>query len=381
VPATRDDLVDLLSQLVAIDSTNPELVPGGAGEAEIAAFVAGWLSEAGLEVETHEAEPGRPNVVGRVPGRGGGRSCLLNAHLDTVAAGGMERPFMPDIREGRLYGRGAYDMKASLAAIMLVGRAATGLDLGGDVIVTAVADEEYASVGTQAIVARYRADAAIVAEPTDLELCVAHKGFVWLEVEARGVAAHGSLPEEGVDAIAKMGRVLVGLDELDRRLRAGVGHSLLGTGSIHASLIAGGTELSTYPDSCRLHVERRTVPGEAATLVQEQLQAILDEIAANDPSFRAELWMGLVREPFGVGEDATILQILRDQATAALGQTPPLTGAGGWMDSALLAAAGIPTVVFGPAGAGAHADEEWVDLASLERCYQIILETARTFCA
>jgi acetylornithine deacetylase len=382
LPATRDDLVDLLSQLVAIDSTNPDLVPGGAGEGEIAAFVAGWLSEAGLEVETHEAEPGRPNVVGRALGRGGGRSLLLNAHMDTVAAGGMERPFVPEIREGRLYGRGSYDMKASLTAIMLVGRAATELGLGGDVVVTAVADEEYASVGTQAIVARYRdrVDAAIVAEPTDLELCVAHKGFVWLEVETRGVAAHGSLPDEGVDAIAKMGRVLVGLDELDRRLRAGAGHPLLGTGSIHASLIAGGTELSTYPDSCRLQVERRTVPGEPATLVQEQVQAILDETAASDPTFQAELWMGLVREPFGVPEDEPIVQILRERATAALGEPPPLTGAGGWMDSALLAAAGVPTVVFGPAGAGAHADVEWVDLSSLERCYEILLETVRAFC-
>jgi acetylornithine deacetylase len=256
-----------------------------------------------------------------------------------------------------------------------------GLDLAGDLIVTAVADEEYASVGTQAIVGRYRADAAIVTEPTDLELCVAHKGFVWLEAETRGVAVHGSLPDEGIDAIAKMGRVLVGLEELDRRLRAGAAHPLLGTGSIHASLIAGGTELSTYPDSCRLQIERRTVPGEHATLVEAQVREILDQAAAADPTFRAELWMGLVREPFGVAEDAAIVQILREQATQQLGQPPVVSGAGGWMDSSLLAAARIPTVVFGPAGDGAHADVEWVDLASLERCYEILLTTVREFCA
>jgi acetylornithine deacetylase len=375
-----DDLADLTARLVAIDSTNPDLVPGGAGEGEIADFVAGWLGEAGLEVAVHEAAPGRPNVVGRVPGRGGGRSLLLNAHLDTVAAGGMERPFAPVLRDGRLHGRGAIDMKASLAAIMFVARAARDLDLGGDLIVTAVADEEYASVGTQEIVERYRADAAIVTEPSGLDLCLAHKGFVWLEVETRGVAAHGSAPDQGVDAIAKMGRVLVGLEDLDRRLRAGPAHALLGTGSVHASLIQGGTELSTYPDACRLQIERRTVPGETALAVEGQIRAILETAAQADPDFKAELWPGLVRDPFMVSDDEAIVETLRRQATRVLDREPAVVGAGGWMDSALLAAAGIPTVVFGPAGDGAHADEEWVDLASAEQCYRILLATVAEFC-
>ena len=375
-----DDLADLIARLVAIDSTNPDLVPGGAGEGEIAAFVAGWLREAGLEVEVHDAAPGRPNVVGRVPGRGGGRLLMLNAHVDTVGAGGMARPLMPEVRDGRLYGRGAYDMKASLAAIMLVAREARELDLHGDLLVTAVADEEYASVGTRAIVARYRADAAIVTEPSELDLTVAHKGFVWLEVETRGVAAHGSQPDVGVDAIAKMGQVLTGIEDLDRRLRAAPSHPLLRSGSIHASLIEGGTELSTYPDACRLQIERRTIPGESAETVERQLREFLDSAAANDPTFRAELRMGLVREPFGVAEEEPIVQILRRQARTTLGREPAFTGAGGWMDSSLLAAAGIPTVVFGPAGNGAHADEEWVDLASAEHCRQILLATVAEFC-
>jgi acetylornithine deacetylase len=379
-----DELTDLIARLVAIDSTNPDLVPGGAGEGEIAAFVAGWLREAGLEVETHDAAPGRPNVVGRVPGRvpsgRGGRSLMLNAHVDTVGAGGMARPLEPDVRDGRLYGRGAVDMKASLAAIMLVAREARELDLRGDLLVTAVADEEYASVGTEAIVARYRADAAIVTEQSDLDLTVAHKGFVWLEVETFGVAAHGSQPDVGVDAIAKMGRVLTGIEDLDRRLHAAPSHPLLRSGSIHASLIEGGTELSTYPDACRVQIERRTAPGESAEIVQRQVREILDAAAASDPAFRAELRMGLVREPFGVVEDEPIVQILRRQATAVLGREPALTGAGFWMDSSLLAAAGIPTVVFGPAGDGAHADEEWIDLASAERCRQILLATVAEFC-
>ena len=236
-------------------------MPGGAGEVEIARFVAGWLESAGLDVEVHELGPSRANVIAVARGSGGGRSLMLNAHMDVVGAGGMAEPWTPRIDGTRLYGRGAYDMKASLAAIMLAGREAARLRLRGDVIVTAVADEEFASIGVQDVVRRVGADAAIVTEPTGLDLCVAHKGFVWLEVETRGVASHGSLPEEGIDAITKMGPVLTGLADLDGELRSRPGHHLLGPSSIHASLIQGGQELSTYPARCLLSIERRTIPG------------------------------------------------------------------------------------------------------------------------
>jgi acetylornithine deacetylase len=259
----REALVELITALVAIDSVNPTLVAGANGEAELADFTAGWLDRAGLEVELEEVAPGRPNLVAVAQGSGGGRSLLLNAHLDTVGFGGMAEPLAVRVDDGRLFGRGAYDMKASLAAIMLVGAEAARLELAGDVIVTAVSDEEAESVGTAALAERLRADAAVVAEPTELRLCLAHKGFAWLEVETLGVAAHGSRYDEGVDAIARMGQVLTGIAELDRSLRDGaVHHPLLGGGSVHASLIKGGTELSTYPARCVLSVERRTVPGE-----------------------------------------------------------------------------------------------------------------------
>ncbi|HET9920604.1 MAG TPA: M20/M25/M40 family metallo-hydrolase, partial [Ktedonobacteraceae bacterium] len=254
------EIIELLRQLVAIDSINPDLVPGGAGEGEIARFVANWLEQAGLEVTIEEAAPQRPNVIAVARGSGGGRSLLLNAHMDTVGVAGMERPHEPYIEENRLYGRGAYDMKGGLAAILVAGAAAKQRDLRGDVIVTAVCDEEYASIGTASVVKNWRADAAIVTEPTELDICVAHKGFCWLDIETTGVAAHGSLPELGVDAIAKMGKVLVALEALDRSLRAAPSHPLLGSGSLHASLIAGGQELSSYPERCLLNVERRTVP-------------------------------------------------------------------------------------------------------------------------
>ena len=378
---SQEELTALTAELVAIDSTNLDLVPGGAGEVNIARFVAGWLESVGLDVEVHELGPSRANVIAVARGNGGGRSLMLNAHMDVVGAGGMAEPWTPRIDGTRLYGRGAYDMKASLAAIMLAGREAARLRLRGDVIVTAVADEEFASIGVQDVVRRMGADAAIVTEPTGLDLCVAHKGFVWLEVETRGVASHGSLPEEGVDAITKMGPVLTGLADLDGELRSRPGHHLLGPSSIHASLIQGGQELSTYPARCLLSIERRTIPGETPAEVEGQIAAILAEAGAADSSFQAEQRTLLVRDPFGVDLDQPIVDLARRQLAHVIGRAPEIVGAGGWMDSAFLAAAGIPTVIFGPDGEGAHADVEWVDLVSATRTADALLGIIAEFCA
>jgi acetylornithine deacetylase len=374
------DVTQLLYDLVAIDSINPDLVPGAAGEQAIAGFVADWLSRAGLEVTIDEPRPGRPSVVGVARGRGGGRSLMLNAHLDTVGVAGMELPHTPRIVGNHLYGRGAYDMKGGLAAVMLAAAEATGHDLRGDVIVAAVADEEYASLGSESIVKRWRTDAAIVTEPTQLQICVAHKGFSWLEIETQGMAAHGSRPDLGVDAIAKMGRVLVELEALDRSLRAESSHPLLHNGSLHASLISGGQELSSYPERCTLMVERRTIPGESTAIVERQIRALLERIALDDSGFRATLRTSFERPPFEVAADEPIVVELLAQARRVLGAEPKLVGETFWMDSAILAAANIPTVIFGPSGTGAHAVVEWVDLESVDRCAQVLLATALEFC-
>jgi acetylornithine deacetylase len=375
-----NEIASLLGELVAIDSINPDLVPGGAGEAAIARFVANWLERAGLAVEIDEPVPGRPSVVAIARGTGGGRSLMLNAHMDTVGVAGMERPHDPVVQGSRLYGRGAFDMKGGLAAIMFAAAAAKNQQLRGDVILTAVSDEEYASIGTASIVKRWHADAAIVTEPTGLEICIAHKGFIWLEIETRGIAAHGSLPDLGVDAIVKMGKVLVGLEELDRSLRSAPSHRLLGSGSLHASLISGGQELSSYPERCILSVERRTVPGETAQDVESQVRQILDQLAASDAAFNAALKTTLLRPAFEVSQDEPIVQAVRHHATAIAGQEPGIIGATAWMDSAILSAAGIPTVIFGPGGEGAHAVVEWVDLEQVQRCAEVLLATAEEFC-
>jgi acetylornithine deacetylase len=375
---TPEAVERLVAELVAIDSVNPALVPGGAGEEEVAAFVARWLTEAGLEVEVVQAGIGRPSVVGTARGRGGGRSLMLCGHIDTVGVDGMREPHVPHVRDGRLYGRGGYDMKAGVAACMLAAAAVVDAGLAGDVIVAAVADEEHASVGVQAVLERFRADACVVAEPTGLEIVVAHKGFAWWEIEANGRAAHGSRPDIGVDAIAALGPVLVGVSELERSLAARR-HELLGSGSVHASLIAGGQELSSYPDRCVLGIERRTLPGETA----EQLDAELAVLVGDPEAGRAELRgrTTLVRAPFAVDPSEPIVALLRERATAHLGREPRVQGHSAWMDAAFTSAAGIPTVVFGPAGAGAHEVEEWVDLASVRDCAEVLRATASAYCA
>jgi len=374
------EIINLLQQLVSINSINPDVVADGPGEGEIAGFVANWLTKAGLEVEIDEPEPGRPNVIGIVRGTGGGRSLLLNAHMDTVGVAGMERPHEPSIIGGRLYGRGAYDMKAGLASIMYAAANARKLNFRGDVIVTAVSDEEYASIGTSSVVKQWRADAAIVTEPTELDIYIAHKGFAWLEVETIGTAAHGSRPDLGVDAIVKMGKILAGLEELDRSLRAHPSHRLLKSGSVHASLITGGQELSSYPDHCKLGIERRTIPGETQESVEAEIQGIFDHIARTDLDFKASVRTTLVREPFEVPEDELIVQVVRRQATALLGRKPAIGSGTAWMDAALLSAAGIPTVIFGPGGEGAHAVVEWADLEQLEQCSEVLLSVIKEFC-
>lgn len=375
------NVAELAAQLVAIESINPDVVPGGSGEAAVARFVADWCERAGLETTVSEAAPGRPNLVAVARGSGGGRSLILNAHMDTVGVAGMTDPFVPRLEGGRLYGRGSYDMKGSLAACMLATVAAKERGLGGDVILTAVCDEEFASVGTEAVAASVRADAAIVTEPTELQIAVAHRGFVALEVEVFGRAAHGSRPHLGIDAIAKMGRVLVGIEELDTRLRSNPTHPFVGSGSVHASLIEGGQEFSSYPARCLLQAERRTIPGESVELVEQELREIVARAGEGDPDFSAEVRAPISRNPFEVAVDEAIVEAVRRHATSVLGSTPETVGVSFWADSALLADAGIPTVLFGPIGEGAHAETEWVDVESLERCTEIYVAVAKEFCS
>jgi acetylornithine deacetylase len=375
-----DDLQQLVCELVAIESVNPDLVATGSGESRIADFVAAWLRTNGLNVEILEPVAGRKSVIGVLKGTGGGSSLMLNAHMDTVGAGGMADAFTAVVKDGRIYGRGAYDMKGSLAAIMITAREAAKLGLRGDLIIAAVADEEVASLGTNAVLDRREADAAIVTEPTELRLCLAHKGFAWLEVETQGVAAHGSRADIGVDAVAAMGRILTGVANLDRRLHNGRGHPLLGRGSVHASLISGGHELSTYPASCMVKIERRTIPGENGAHALRELEDLIGAAREADPQLVASARLLLERPPSQLGVDSFVTEAVERAASECLGHEPEVIGVAYWMDMALSNAAGIPTAAFGPSGEGAHADVEWVDIASLETCVRVYLRAAELIC-
>lgn len=378
----RPFIVRTLTELVRINSVNPSISADGPGEAEIAAYIARTLSALGLEAETFESAPGRATTIGTLRGTGAGRSLMLNGHADTVGVEGMIGPFSGEIRNGRLYGRGAHDMKGSLAACLGAAKMLTdaGAALRGDLIVAAVADEEYGSLGTAELVTRCRPDAAIVAEPTNMQVCLAHKGYIWIEAETIGRAAHGSRFTEGVDAVMRMGRFLAELDRLERRLREGPAHPLVGPPSLHAAMIEGGTGLSTYAASCRLKIERRTVPGETVDAAVEAIRAIANRLAAEDPSFSATVRPFFSREPFEVSPDAAIVRSLRGAASAVLGRAPALVGDSPWMDAALLASAGVETVVMGPRGEGEHSAVEWVDVETVVQMAEILARTAVHYC-
>ncbi len=371
-----------LRRLVQINSINPTLVPGAPGEREIAEFIASSLASIGLAAEILEPEPGRTSVLGRLAGTGGGRSLMLNAHCDTVGVEGMAEPFSGALRDGKLYGRGAYDMKGSLAACMAAAKALvdSGARLRGDVLVAAVADEEYGSLGTTDLIRRVKAGGAIVTEPTALEICLAHKGYLWIEVEVAGRAAHGSKFEQGIDANMKMGQFLARLSTLERDLRSRPPHPLVGPPSLHAALLNGGSGLSTYAASCKLQIERRTIPGETEAHAVGEIQTIVEELAAQDPDFRAAVRPFFVRNPFEVAPSAAIVKAVDRAAAKIRGVQPKHFGDTPWMDAALLQEAGVETVVCGATGAGAHADVEWVDLGSVIQLAEILAEAAVDYC-
>jgi acetylornithine deacetylase len=374
------DLAALLSSLVAADSVNPSLVAGGAGEHEIATLIEAWARDAELETERLEETPGRPSVLVRARGTGDGRTLLLCGHIDTVNVEGLPDAHTPRIEGDRLYGRGAYDMKAGVAAALMAAREVSRLGLAGDVVVAAVADEEHASLGVQEALRRVSADAAVVTEPTELKLAVAHKGFVWSEIEVAGRAAHGSRPHLGVDAILKMGAVLTELEWLDRSLAERT-HPLLGRASLHASLIEGGVELSSYPAHCKLGVERRTLPGETGEQVEAELASLLERCREADPSFEASHRILLVREPFEIDQEEELVALVAQATAEVLPEPATIGGASYWADAAFIAAAGVPTVLFGPGGEGAHAAEEWVSLSDTDAVARTLVGLAKRFCA
>ena len=364
----------LLRDLVAIDSVNPSLVPGAKGEGEIAAFCAGWMRRQGFDVELQTVTGDRANAIGIIEGAQPGPAMMFCGHIDTVGVDGMSAPFSPEIRGGRLYGRGSQDMKGGVAAMMEAARRAKDTWKSGKLIVACVCDEEYESIGAQALVEKFKADAAVVTEPTDLTIATTHKGFAWISITTRGRAAHGSRPSEGRDAIIMMGRVLARLDALNKDLARRPADPLTGPPSLHASIVSGGREWSSYPDLCELKVERRTVAGEDDALVTREIHEIMraarhDSVVAGEveSDFEGAFELVTSRPPYALPASHELPQTLTRIARAHQAEGR-IAGMSFWTDAAILGDAGIPTVLFGPGGAGLHSVEEYVELSDVETC-------------
>jgi acetylornithine deacetylase len=373
----------LARALVRIDSRNPALTAGAPGEAACVALLRGVLESWGFAVDVHDAVTGRPNLVARIGGASAGaRSLMLSGHLDVVGVDGMTHaPFAGEQRDGRLYARGAADMKGGIAAMCAAAWRAGNEGLAGEIILAATADEEYESAGTRAMLERgIRADAAIVGEPTCLEIMPAHRGFVWIEVEVRGRAAHGSRWEIGVDAIRHAGLLLAELDRMDADELPRREHPLLGRGSVHASMIEGGIGMSTYPDRCVLRLERRTLPGERDTEVVAEVERCCARVRERRPTFGASVRLLMSQGPSDVAVDAPIVRAL-ERALTESGEPVRISGMSAWTDAALLNAAGIPAVCFGPGDISlAHAAEEYIPLAEIDRAVVVLSSLARQWC-
>ncbi|MEW6456664.1 MAG: ArgE/DapE family deacylase [Acidobacteriota bacterium] len=376
-------LLKLLEEMIRIDSVNPSLVKGGKGESKIAHYIGNLLEEIGLEVKFQEIRPDRVNVIGMLRGNGNGKSLMLNGHTDTVSTDKMDiEPLTPKYDEGKVYGRGSLDMKSGLSAMIMAADAIvkSGLPLKGDVILAFVADEEYASIGTEELIKEYSADAAIVCEPTSLEICIAHKGFAWTKVEVFGKAAHGSRPDEGIDAIVNAGKILFEVDELACTIFPQKKHPLLGSPSIHASLISGGTELSIYPDCCKIELERRTIPGENYGTVVDEVKDLIDKISRKDEKFKANFEVFFHRPPYEIPKNELIVRSLEKAYESVLKKEPKHKGLSFWTDSAILKEAGIPAVIFGPSGEGLHASVEYVDFDSVIETARVLARVIVDFC-
>lgn len=375
------EVIELLKRLVSIPSVNPALDPAGAGETELARFVQGWCAGRGLETHWLEPTPGRPSVVAVARGRGGGRPLMLYAHLDTVGVEGMSEPFAPRVEGGFLYGRGACDMKAGLAAGLRALEFAAHSGLAGDVLLAAVSDEEHGSIGMESVLERFRADAAILTEPSSLELCLAHRGFAVYEFRIEGRASHTSQPHLGANAVTALGRLLGAIERLDERLRSQTPHPLLGHGSAQAVLASGGGELFTTPSAARLSYERRTLPGETPSQLARELDGLLEATRAVDGGIGVRWREVIRREPFETGADSQIARTVAGAAAQLRGEAPRVVGAPYWMESALLAEAGIPAVVYGPAPHGIHAADERVSTDEVLHLEALLRRCAAEFCA
>jgi acetylornithine deacetylase len=376
-----NDPVELLCALTEINSVNSSLVPGASGESEIADFISSWFVARNFNVTRLETKVGRPSIVATSKDATNNRKIMLNGHMDTVTiASYAGEAIVPVRRDGNVYGRGTFDMKGGLAAMMIAAYRASQSGIKGQVIVAAVADEEHASFGTEEVLKEFTADVGLVAEPTMLGLTIAHKGFSWFDIIIHGRAAHGSRHDLGVDAISKAGHALVALESLSQEILTRKKVEFLETGSLHASIIKGGEEVSSYPAECTISIERRTVPGETHEFVTEEIREVLNNLVATVPDFNYTLVEGLARHPLQVSPDHEIVKSVEKHFKSHTGRNVEIRGEWYWTDAALMNDAGIPSVLFGVDGEGAHAQLEWATESSVHTVTDVLTSVVVDWC-
>ncbi len=375
--------INLLKHLIRIPSVNPE-VEGGQGEQAVAEFIADWFRRTGrFHVSEQKVSKGRFNVVALLAGRGDGRSLMLNGHMDTVGTSNMTvNPFHPFVEHGRIHGRGSCDMKGPIAAMMsaMLALAKSKRKLKGDVLFTAVVDEEAMSLGTSALIKAFRADAAIVGEPTRMDIAIAHKGYAWFEIETAGRRAHGSMPEKGIDAIEKMAKIISQLDSI-RRQHKMKKHPLVGSPKIHTSTITGGSDWSTVPAKCVLRLERRLIPGERPREALRELRDTIAQCVMHDNTLRAKVSLIHHADSMEVSAHAPHIFVLHKNARQLCGRGE-IIGVPYWTDASILVnQAGIPSCLFGPGDIKvAHAQDEYIEADDVLTAAQIYAETALDYC-
>jgi len=380
----REYLVELAQRLVRTDSVNPHHDPrpvSEANEERVAALLAAEFERLAIEYRKEYPEAHRPVLIAEL-GRGQGPTLMLNAHMDTVGIQGLVEPFSGTIRQGRLHGRGSTDTKSSLAAMVAAVKAIKDaqIQLEGKCILTAVCDEEYAGIGTQHVAAcGPRADAAIVGEPTKLDLAVGQVGGVKFKIICRGKAAHGNVPDAGVNAILKAAQLALRLPEVASRRS----HPLLGPPGFNIGRVAGGVDATTVPDYCELDCDRRILPGERLEEILADIQRLLDEIRAADPDFCAviqEPYLGPVYG-FELSAEEPVVRIARAAYQRALGREPRLVITPYAGDGMYLQKAGIPTITFGPGDIrDAHFGEESVEIEQMFAAAAVYAQTLTAFC-
>ena len=373
----------LLADLVRIESVTPWLIPDGSGERAAAAFVEAWATDLPVEVEMAEIAPGRVNTVLRLPGATAGPTLCVNAHIDTVGyANWRDRALEPVVEGDRMIGLGAADDKAGCVAGLLALRELieTGATLRGDLLVALVADEEGVSIGTEALLSSRSIDAMMIVEPDQLpRAIVQHQGFGWIDVVVHGKPAHGSAPDDGVDAIVHMAEVVRRLHRLDVEVFAANPDRMNGRTVFHTGTISGGTDYATYPGSAVLGIEIGTQPGEHLSDRVADIEAIFEEVHGLDPRFSGEVVVQLDREPFLAHGHEALFAAMDAASEEVLGKPLEPAGLNAWADSGLTQAAGVPTVMFGPLGGNFHAPEEWVSIPEVASAARIVEGAVRRF--